>query len=163
MTKINSNLFNQISFFLGGSKEVKSLKEGSKLYGGATKRNDKVYSNVESDNFITINDTKNTLSIFIPSTLNADSKVNNEEYVTKYHNIIKTQYNTKIAVEDTKGGWYSEDLDKVIVEDITILEIKLEEVTQQDISFFLNLGLLVKQDMSQEAVSVNINSSLCLV
>lgn len=156
--KINSNLFNQISFFLGDSKQVKSLKEGSKLYGGATKRNNKVYSNIESDNFITINNNVNTLSVFIPSALNADNKISNTEYVTKYYKMIKANYDTKVTLENTKGGWYSDDLDKVIVE-----EIRLEEVTQSDISFFLNLGLLVKQDMSQEAVSVNINSSLCLV
>lgn len=159
----NSKVFNQISFFLGNRIKVNSLETGAIKNGGATKLNDGIYSNIESDNFIRVNKNSNTLSVFIPSTLSADQNINNSKYIEKYYNIIEKAYNDTITVLKTKGSWYSEDMDKVIIEDITVLTVNIKEVTQNDVNFFLNLGLQVKNEMSQEAVSITINNSLCLV
>jgi hypothetical protein len=161
---LNSKLFNQISFFLSGKTLVNSLDEGSKLYGGATKIENTIYSNIEGDNNIKVNDNQNTISLFIPSTIDADSSVNNTEYVEKYFNYIQNHFNNAdIIIHSANGGWYSDDMQKTIIEDITIIEVVTTELTRSDINYMLNLGLSVKSDMSQEAVSVTINNSLALV
>lgn len=161
---LNSKLFNQISFFLSNKTLVNSLDEGAKKFGGATKIEDTIYSNIEGDNNIKVNEDQNIISLFIPSTIDADSSVDNTEYVTKYYKYIKNHFNNaKIITRDTHGAWYSDDMQKTIIEDITIIEVVTNKLNQSDINYMLNLGLAVKEDMSQEAVSVTINNSLCLV
>ena len=161
---LNSKLFNQISFFLSNRTLVESLETGSKLYGGATKIENTIYSNIEGDNNLIVNKNQNTVSLFIPSTVSADSEINNSEYVEKYSNYIQNHFtNADIEIHNTKGAWYSDDMQKTIIEDITIIEVVTNELSQSDINYMLNLGLSVKNEMSQEAVSICVNDSLCLV
>jgi hypothetical protein len=160
--KINSNLFN-FNFFLSGKKQVDSLEEGAKKYGGATRFKDAIYSNYEKDEYIKVNDINNTISILIPSTVDVNNNINNKKYVIKYNSIIKNQYNNSNTIYyKTKGSWYSEDLDTVIIEDITVITINLKKVTIKDILFFKALALQVKRDMKQEGVSIIINDALCI-
>lgn len=163
MTKININKFKEVFFFLAGKREVESLESGSRKFGGATKFNNGIFSNFETDNYININKDNNTLSLFIPSTVNADTKINNKEMVKKFYNRIENKYNNTITIFDTKGSWFSEDMNKVIIENITILTLNTNKITENDIKFFINLGLQVKKEMRQEAVSVVVNGALCLV
>lgn len=161
---LNSKLFNQISYFLSNKTLVGSLEEGAKKFGGATKIENTIYSNIEGDNNIKVNDNKNTISLFVPSTIDADDSIDNSEYVEKYVKYIKNHFNgANIIVRNTNGAWYSDDMQKTIIEDITIIEVNTNKLTQQDINYMLNLGLSVKSEMSQEAVSITIGDSLCLV
>ena len=163
--KINSKLFKEISFFLGGSKVVNNLEVGAIENGGATLMgNGQVISNIEKDNFISINKNNNVLRLFIPSTLDINNSINNIEFVEKYYNLIESMYPDKtITITNTKGSWYSDTANSVVIEDITILELNIKEVRENDIRIFLNLGLQVKEDMKQDAVSVMCNDALCLV
>lgn len=163
--KINSKLFKEISFFLGGSKVVNNLEVGAIENGGATLMgNGQVISNIEKGNFISINKNNNVLRLFIPSTLDVNNSVNNIEFVEKYYNLIESIYpNNTITITNTKGSWFSDTTNSVVIEDITILELNIKEVRENDIKIFLNLGLQVKQDMKQDAVSVMCNDALCLV
>ena len=163
--KINSKLFKEISFFMGGSKVVNSLEAGAIENGGATLMgNGQVISNIEKDNFISINKNNNVLRLFIPSTLDVNNSVDNIEFVEKYYNLIESMYPGKtITITNTKGSWYSDTTNSVVIEDITILELNIKDVRESDIRIFLNLGLQVKEDMKQDAVSVMFNDALCLV
>ena len=106
----------------------------------------------------------NILRLFIPSTLEVDGEIDNTEYVKKFYNMIESKYeNNTITVLPTRGSWYSDTINKVVIENITIIELNINKVAESDINFFLDLGLQVKEMMSQDAVSVMINNSLCLV
>ena len=159
---LNSKKFKQISFFLANRKEVNSLEEGAKLYGGATLLNGKFYSNYDDGDFIKLLEGKNSISIIIPSTLDADIEIDNSEYVTKYLSILNKEYE-KITVSNSVGSWYSDDLNKVIIEKNTIITINSENLSVEDINSMLNLAILIREDMKQEAVSVLVNNSLCIV
>ena len=163
--KINSKLFKEISFFMGGYKVVNSLESGAIENGGATlMSNGQVISNIEKDNFISINKNNNVLRLFIPSTLDVNNSVDNIEFVEKYYNLIESIYpNKTITITNTKGSWYSDTTNSVVIENITILELNIKEVKESDIRIFLSLGLQVKEDMKQDAVSVMCNDALCLV
>ena len=163
--KINSKLFKEISFFMGGYKVVNSLESGAIENGGATlMSNGQVISNIEKDNFISINKNNNVLRLFIPSTLDVNNSVDNIEFVEKYYNLIESIYpNKTITITNTKGSWYSDTTNSVVIEDITILELNIKELRESDIRIFLSLGLQVKEDMKQDAVSVMCNDALCLV
>ena len=161
MRKINVKNFGMVDFFLASRKEVDSLAE-AKTYGGVTKFNEKFYSNYEDGDFITLSKKINSLSIIIPSTLDADKTIDNSEYVKNYSNILAEKYG-KIQAEKSVGSWYSDNLDKIIVEENCIITVSVENATEEDINFILDLGLKVKEDMRQEAVSTFINDSLCIV
>ncbi len=161
MRKINIKNFGMVDFFLASRKEVTSLAE-AKIYGGVTKFNEKFYSNYEDGDFITLSKKINSLSIIIPSTLDADKAIDNSEYVEKYLLLLAEKY-SNIEVEKSIGSWYSDNLDKIIVEENCIITATIENATEEDINFMLNLGLKVKEDMRQEAVSTFINDSLCIV
>ena len=160
---LNSKKFKQISFFLGGRKEVNSLEEGAKKYGGATLLGGKFYSNYENDDYINLLEGENSISVIIPSTLDADAEIDNTEYVTRYLKILNKEYSGKITVYNSIGSWYSEDLNKVIIEKNTIITVNSDNIDAEEVNSILNLGILIKNDMRQEAVSVLINDALCLV
>ena len=160
---LNSKKFKQISFFLANKREVNSLEEGAKLYGGATLLNGKIYSNYEDGSFIKLLEGENSISVIIPSTLDADAEIDNTEYVTRYLKILSKEYSGKITVCNSKGSWYSDDLNKVIIEKNTIITVNSDNIDAEEVNSILNLGILIKNDMRQEAVSVLINDALCLV
>ena len=160
---INSKLFN-LQYFYSSNKEVKNLISGALENGGATKINNKIYSNIQENDFIILNEKSNTLAIYIPSTMDTDTQIDNTKYINYSANYIQNLYsNNQISFESTQGSWFSEDMNKVVIDDITIISISLNEVTQQDIHNFIILAQYIKTEMNQEGVSVLINKSLAII
>lgn len=163
MLKIDSKKFN-FSFFLSDSKKVASLEEGAKLYGGATQFDDGIYSNIEGSEYIKINENINNISLFVPSTVDISKHIDNSYYTNYCYNKIESLYsNNNKKYYDTKGSWYSDDLQKVIIEDITIITLELNIITEADIYNFIQLANWIKKEMSQEGVSIAINTALAIV
>ena len=160
---INSNKFN-FSFFLSDRKKVNSLEAGAKKYGGATRYNNGIYSNIPGNEFIQVNDKHNTLSVFIPSTMDIDKKIDNSDIISYSVNYLKNHYNNNdIIYYATNGSWYSDNKQSVIVEDITIMSVDMEAVTAKDIETFKALANYIKESMNQEGVSIAINAALAIV
>ena len=164
MLKINSKKF-KFQFFLSGNKKVESLQAGAIDNGGATKFDDGIYSNIEGSDLIELKKSDNQISIFIPSTLSVNNKTNNEIYIKKSVNYLKRFYDitNNLKYYSTAGSWYSDDLQKVIIEDITIITLSLNELTETDINIFIKLANIIKKEMSQEGVSIAINNSLAII
>lgn len=160
---INSKKFN-FSFFLSNRKKVKSLEEGAIKYGGATKFDDAIYSNIAGNEYITLNETNNTISLFVPSTIDVNKKADNTEQVNYCIRQLKRYYNNaNIKYYDTKGSWWSDDLQKIVIENITIITLELNTITEADIINFIELGNWIKKEMKQEGVSITINAALAIV
>ena len=162
---INVNSLKGIEFFLGGIEKVDNLEIGARKNGGATLFKDGVFSNYDNGkNNIIIDSKKNTISIIIPSTIDADKEINNKKYVEYYSSIIKNYAKFKnVFFYNSCGSWFSDNLNKVIIEKNTIITIEVDDLTSKDIMFMINLGKIVKKDRSQEAISVIVNNALCLV
>lgn len=158
---INSSLF-PFSFFLSNRIKVKSLQAGAKKHGGATQFEDAIYSNIAGNNNIKINNNNNTISIFIPSTIDISQKMDNGEFVQYSENYLMRFFGNTYTY-NSQGSWYSDELKQVIIEDITIIQVALNKVTEQDINIFVSLAKHIKQEMSQEGVSIAINNSLAIV
>lgn len=161
--KINSNVFD-FSFFLSNKREVSKLEE-AKTYGGATISKDgSVYSNVPGDDFINVKEDKNTVAIFVPSTLNVNEEIDNSEYVISTVKYLLKRYSLKdISFYNTKGSWYSEDKDVVVIEKITVVEVELKTLTEIDIHFLMEIANKLKRGMNQEGISLKLNDSLAIV
>lgn len=163
MKKIDSKKFH-FSFFLSDRKKVNSLEEGAIKYGGATRFDDGIYSNYGNSDFIKIDNNKNNISIFVPSTFNINNNIDNSYYINYAYNYIKNLYNNaNIKYYDTKGSWFSEELKKVVIENITIITAELSTITEADIINFIKLAAWIKQEMSQEGVSIAMNTALAIV
>ncbi len=162
---INVNSLKGVEFFLGGMEKVDNLEIGAKKNGGATLFKEGVFSNYDNgENNIIIDSNKNTISIIIPSTIDVDKEIDNKEYVEYYSSIIKNYAKFKnVFFYNSIGSWFSDDLNKVIIEKNTIITIEVDDLTSKDIMFMINLGKIVKKDMTQEAISVIVNNALCLV
>lgn len=163
--KINTKKFN-FNFFLNNRKKVNSLEEGAITYGGATMFDDGVYSNFLDDNsdFIRVDNNKNNISIFVPSTSNVNEQIDNSYYIDYSYNYIEKIYNNAdIKYYNTVGSWFSDDLQKVVIENITIITLELNTVTEADIYNFIQLANWIKKEMSQEGVSIAINAALAIV
>ena len=163
MFKIDSKKFN-FSFFLSDRKKVASLEEGASLYGGSTQFDNGIYSNIAGGEYIKINKNKNSISLFVPSTIDVNKHVNNTYYVNYCYNKIESLYsNNNIKYYDTIGSWFSDDLQKVVIENITIITLKLNTVTEADIYNFIQLANWIKKEMQQEGVSIAINAALAII
>lgn len=164
MLKINSKNFN-FQFFLSDSIKVKSLKQGALQHGGATKANNRIYSNIPKDDYITINDNNNKLSIFVPDTMQVNQKTDNSQFINYAINYIQQNFNNvnNLQYEKTKGSWYSEDLKKVVYDNITIISFESSSITAIDINIMVILANYIKQHMQQEGVTITINNSMAIV
>lgn len=164
MFKINSKNFN-FQFFLSDSVKVKNLKAGAIQYGGATRTKNYVYSNIAGSDYITINDNNNKLSIFIPDTINVNQKADNQRFIDYAIEYIQRNFNNpnNIQFEKTKGSWYSEDLQKVVYDNITIISFESDNITETDINIMIILASYIKQHMQQEGVTITINNSMAIV
>ena len=162
---INVNSLKGVEFFLGGIEKVDSLEIGAQKNGGATLFKEGVFSNYDNgENNIIIDSKKNTISIIIPSTIDVDKEIDNKKYVEYYSSIIKNYAKFKnVFFYNSIGSWFSDDLNKVVIEKNTIITIEVDDLTSKDIMFMINLGKIVKKDMTQEAISVIVNNALCLV
>lgn len=164
MLKIDSNKFN-FNFFLSDRKKVDSLEAGAIENGGATKFDDSIYSNIEKSKYIRLNEKNNNISIFIPSTMDINKNIDNEYYITKSITYLKRYYSitSNLKYYKTIGSWFSDSLKTVVYDNITIITLQLNELTETDINIFIALANIIKIEMSQEGVSIAINNSLAII
>lgn len=160
---IDSKKFN-FSFFLSNRKKVDNLEAGAIEHGGATKTENGIYSNIPGNNYIKINKANNQISVFVPSTCNTDQETDNSSIIEYAVNYLNSKYNTNnLKFYDTMGSWYSDGLKKVVYDNITIVTLTLNTLTESDILNFVGLANYIKVTMNQEGVSISINSSLAIV
>ena len=154
------------NYFLGGFAIVENLIDGALKHGGATMLNDRIISNIEADDFIHVME-NNSISVYVPSTTAVDNVVDNAVYVEKVVQAIKEEYKLdsldSLEFYNTKGSWYSDDMQKVVIEDITVVTFYSPVLEKSDVEFFISIAELLKREMSQEGVSLSFNNALAIV
>lgn len=161
-TTINcKNIFGENAFCLKNRVSVETLEIGAKLYGGATQIDNNIFSNCDETTTFDIND-ENTLGIIVPSTIDVDTEIDNTEYVEKVLETMKFEGFSNIVVKDCRGSWYSDDLNKVVVENNTLITFTSFD-TNYDINIVRQIAHALKVYMSQEAVSIIVNDSLAII
>lgn len=169
--KIDSKKFN-FNFFLSDRTKVTDLDQAAKRYGGATKNIDtgEIFSNVPGSEFISIEKGSiNTLSVYIPDTMNVNEEINKEKHQEILYEVVHQiydRYGSKgltPTYERGLGSWYSEELQQVVYDNIIIASVDLLEVDTSDIKFFISLAKLIKRQMKQEGVTITINTAMAIV
>mgnify|MGYP003291802090 FL=1 len=153
-------------FCLSERKFVESLEEGARLYGGATKIDNEIFSNYNENPIFDIFDendtmfTTNLVGLIVPGTVDVDSQIDNTEFVEYVINRLENVGKTDILNYDVEGSWVMENGDVVIESNNMILfDSKCDEF---DMNLLKELAEFVKISMNQEAVSIVINDGLVI-
>lgn len=150
-------------FFLSGREKVDNLEQGAKLYGGATKfENGLCVSGVQKDSELIVNNKVDTIvSIFIPSTLNVDTKIDNSTYVARYKEMFEKIFKTNVAITRAQGSWVDEK-GNVIIEEQTLLSV-YEPLGVTKYNKLVRLAKRVKKEMLQEGVTITLDNAFLIV
>ena len=153
-------------FCLSERKFVESLEEGARLYGGATKIDNEIFSNCnECEEFDIFDEnctifTTNLVGLIVPGTVDVDSQIDNSEFVEYVINRLENVGKTDILYYDVEGAWIMENGECVIENNNMILfDSKCDEF---DMNLLKELAQFVKTSMKQEAVSIVINDGLVI-
>jgi hypothetical protein len=170
--KIDSKKF-KFNFFLSDKIPVNDLDQAARQHGGATHNEDtgETFSNIPGGEFIDIKEGRklNTLSVYIPNTINVNEAISSERHQEIVYEIVHRMYRrygskgTASSFEKGLGSWYDEELQQVVYDNLIIASVHLESVTQADIKFFCSLARFIKRTMKQRAVTVAINTAMGLI
>lgn len=106
---------------------------------------------------------KNKVSIYIPSTIDVDVTIDNNKYVDEITKEFCLMFGGATA-QNVVGSWYSEDLKKVITENITIVYSNCsDEQLKENIDDVVDIAKKLCKDMTQECISLEINGELFFV
>ena len=166
--KINTSRFG-FSFLLSGKTPVTNLEEAAKQYGGATLNLDteEMYSNIPGGEYIQLRQGRelNTVSLFVPSTVDVNQQAGRELIKRVVSVIVQRLYQrfeTIPRIEKGLGSWV-DDNSEIVYDNLTIVSVFLEDITEADIKSFVRLAKYIKREMRQESVSIGINDALALV
>ena len=140
---------------------VDTLTEGAIQYGGATQVNGVTFSYIDTGADIEFYPA-NLYGLMIPSTIDIDQKIDPRPYIDKYTSKLEL-IASNIVPQEARGSWYSEELQKVIIENSTILTFTSDYDPTSIMKYLELLANRVKEDMKQEAVSIMVNHGLVIV
>lgn len=106
------------------------------------------------------------IHLFIPDTYNINEVAGKEKLKKVISTVIQKiykKYEMVPTLEKGLGSWYSEELQQVVYDNLIIASVHLEDVSEDDIKFFIKLARFIKKEMRQEAVSITINEALALI
>lgn len=166
MKKINSKKFN-LQLFLSHAKKITDTINATKKFGGSTHNliTNEAWSNVKTDDFIRINEKRNTISIFVPTTMNVDKLATDEKIAHMLQvvdNKMRKIHNVPTIHEICIGSWYCKELDKVVTEKIYMVSQPISNLSEIEIGLYLEVAKYTKKAMNQKFVSMKINNALLL-
>ena len=155
-------MFGNEVFCLRNKIEVQDLTIGAKKYGGATKIDNKCYSNFQETTVLDIR-YHNFIGILVPSTINVNEVCDNSQNVAKVVETLK-YFGKDCRIIEAEGSWVAEN-GEVVVEMSNIVEFRVDMT--ENMEFWLSVANILaeetKNDMKQEAVSIFFNDSLVIV
>lgn len=155
--KLNVSRIFEGCFNLSEKRLVNSLEEGAKMYGGATKIGDTIYSNCTESDIFEIKDYNNTIGIIVPGTLDVDTKIDNSKFVNQ---VLEMLGNRLVQNIEVQGAWTMEN-GNMVIEDNNLITFTTNNLIQ-DLELLKNIAKYLKVAMSQEAISIIVNDSLAI-
>lgn len=108
--------------------------------------------------FLTLPD---RIAVYIPSTTDTDQYTDTTEYVNAALRFLSTLCGGATS-QQARGAWVSES-GVLVIEDVTIVYSNTDDLNDSLVSQVYDFAGHIKQALSQEAVSVEINGALNLV
>ncbi len=144
-------------FKLSERKIVNSLEEGAKLYGGATKIDNMIFSNYNESDIFEVKEDNNVVGIIVPGTLDVDTKIDNFKFKIEVQKMLGNR-----LVQDTEiqGAWTMENGD-IVIEDNNLLTFTTNDLIN-DLELLKDIAKWLKIAMNQEGISIVVNDSLAI-
>ena len=103
------------------------------------------------------------VAIYVPSTLDIDKKINNSIYVNEVTTKLCKLFGGATS-HNARGSWFSDELKKVVTEDVTIVYSNCTSSQLENNIFQVwDIANELKNNMSQECISLEINGELYFV
>ncbi len=157
MKKLNVSKIFEGCFNLSEKRIVNTLEEGARMYGGATKIGNTIYSNCTESNEFEIKDYNNTVGIIVPGTLDVDTKIDNSKFVNQ---VLEMLGNRLVQNVEIQGAWTMEN-GNVVIEDNNLLTFTTNNL-MQDLELLKDIAKWLKVAMNQEAISIVVDDSLAI-
>lgn len=104
---------------------------------------------------------KDRIAIYVPSTVEVDKEVSNEKMVNSIMKAFSKMFGGCTA-EEVKGGWVTEQ-NNLVIEKVTKIYSNTIELNDSHIDAVIKIANIIKDEMKQEAVAIEINSKLYLI
>lgn len=105
----------------------------------------------------------NKVCIYVPSTVNVDQKVDNKKYIDFVNKELCLLFGGA-TMNNVIGSWFSDDLQKVVTEDITIIYSNCtDKQLQSNLHKVVKLCKKLCKDMEQECISLEVNNVLYFI
>ena len=105
----------------------------------------------------------NRVAIYVPSTIDVDVTIDNSKYVADITKQFCLMFGGATS-QNVVGSWYSEELNKVVTENVTIVYSNCsDEQLENNISEVENIAKKLCEDMRQECISLEVNNVLHFV
>lgn len=101
------------------------------------------------------------VAVYVPSTFNVSESVQNEKYVSMVSEKLSALFGGCTALK-SHGYWMSENVG-LVGEKVTVIYSYTNNLDNQKINSLLDICEWLKVEMSQEAISLEINSKLYFV
>lgn len=103
------------------------------------------------------------ISIYVPSTIDVNKTIDNSTYVHNVQIELCRLFGGATS-QNVVGSWYSNDLNKVITENVTIVYSNTDlQNLEKHISNVWNIAYKLCKSMKQECISLEINGKLYFV
>lgn len=103
------------------------------------------------------------VAIYVPSTLDVDKNIDNSIYVNMVTRKLCKLFGGATSY-NANGSWYSDELKKVVTENVTIIYSNCtKDQLEKNIFQVWDIANDLKNTMSQECISLEINGDLYFV
>ena len=103
------------------------------------------------------------VAVYVPSTINIDKSIDNTHYVNEVTSKLCKLFGGATSY-NAMGSWFSDELGKVVTEDVTIVYSNCtKEQLENNIFQVWDIANNLRNEMSQECISLEINGDLYFV
>ncbi len=107
-------------------------------------------------------DMENKVSIYVPSTVNVNQRINNKKQVMAIIKQMSLLFGGATSYKCT-GGWVADNSD-IVTEQINIVYSFCDKKSLKDnLSKVINICQQIKKDMKQEAVTLEVNGKATFI
>lgn len=111
------------------------------------------------ENFTALGD---NVKVYVPSTMNVNEKIDSKKFVESIKISLSNLFGGCTSY-NASGAWYSDEKESLILEGVTIVQAFTSALDNDSINAVIELCEMLKSEMVQECISLEINNKLYFI